>query len=55
MRRPPLDPRGPDAGEAGVGEYEIRADEDARPWEMVGAGRYMPRRIRGSLRGRELG
>lgn len=29
--------------------------EAARPWEMVGAGRYMPRRIRGSFRGRELG
>jgi hypothetical protein len=24
-------------------------------WELVGAGRYMPRRIRGSFRGRELG
>ncbi len=24
-------------------------------WEMVAAGRYMPRRIRGSFRGRELG
>jgi hypothetical protein len=29
--------------------------QDAPPWEMVGAGRYMPRRIRGSFRGRELG
>jgi hypothetical protein len=24
-------------------------------WELVDEGRYMPRRIRGSLRGRELG
>jgi uroporphyrinogen-III decarboxylase len=24
-------------------------------WEMIEAGRYMPRRIRGSFRGRELG
>jgi hypothetical protein len=24
-------------------------------WELVEAGRYMPRRIRGSYRGRELG
>jgi hypothetical protein len=24
-------------------------------WERVDVGRYMPRRIRGSLRGRELG
>jgi hypothetical protein len=26
-----------------------------QPWELVEAGRYMPRRIRGSLRGRVLG
>ncbi len=25
------------------------------PWEEIEAGRYMPRRIRGSCRGRELG
>ena len=25
------------------------------PWEQIEAGRYMPRRIRGSCRGRELG
>lgn len=30
-------------------------DQNAPAWEMVGAGRYMPRRIRGSCRGRELG
>jgi hypothetical protein len=29
--------------------------QDAPAWELVGAGRYMPRRIRGSFRGRELG
>ena len=33
---------------------EIRGD-NAPAWEMVGAGRYMPRRIRGSFPGRELG
>lgn len=27
----------------------------ASAWEMIEAGRYQPRRIRGSLRGRELG
>lgn len=31
------------------------AAQNAPAWEMVGAGRYMPRRIRGSFRGRELG
>jgi len=25
------------------------------PWEQIEIGRYMPRRIRGSFRGRELG
>ncbi len=25
------------------------------PWELIDKGRYMPRRIRGSFRGRELG
>jgi hypothetical protein len=29
--------------------------EQAPAWEMIEAGRYRPRRIRGSLRGRELG
>jgi hypothetical protein len=33
------------------------ATEDASPlpWEQIEAGRFMPRRIRGSLLGRELG
>jgi hypothetical protein len=35
------------AGEAGAA--------DVHAWEQVEAGRYMPRRIRGSCRGRELG
>ncbi|MBX3401633.1 MAG: hypothetical protein KF873_23130 [Gemmataceae bacterium] len=29
--------------------------DDVKPWEEVAAGRYMPRRIRGSCVGRELG
>ena len=28
---------------------------DAAAWEMIEAGRYMPRRIKGSYPGRELG
>jgi hypothetical protein len=28
---------------------------DVPAWEMIEAGRYMPRRIRGSFPGRELG
>jgi hypothetical protein len=30
-------------------------DSDVRAWEEIEAGRYMPRRIRGSFRGRALG
>jgi hypothetical protein len=29
--------------------------ERLRPWEEIDVGRYMPRRIRGSCRGRALG
>jgi hypothetical protein len=29
--------------------------EDLAPWEEIEAGRFMPRRIRGSFRGRALG
>jgi hypothetical protein len=29
--------------------------EHVRPWELIDVGRYQPRRIRGSFRGRELG
>lgn len=29
--------------------------EAVPPWEQIEAGRYMPRRIRGSYLGRELG
>jgi hypothetical protein len=31
------------------------ADGSVQPWEQIENGRYMPRRIRGSCRGRELG
>jgi hypothetical protein len=30
-------------------------ESDVLAWEQIEAGRYMPRRIRGSNRGRELG
>jgi hypothetical protein len=45
------------AGPDGAGRRPACCDDPghAPPWEMVGHGRYMPRRIRGSLRGRELG
>jgi hypothetical protein len=33
----------------------LPAMEDVRAWEEITSGRYMPRRIRGSCRGRVLG
>jgi hypothetical protein len=40
------------AGEVAVVLPVVDADA---PWEEIENGRYMPRRIRGSYRGRELG
>jgi len=34
---------------------EEPATETVAAWEMIAAGRYMPRRTRGSFPGRELG
>ncbi len=49
--------KSPDAAE--VGSYAPPAGEaapEAPPaWEQVSSGRYMPRRVRGSCVGRELG
>jgi hypothetical protein len=36
-------------------ETEEPRNAETPPWELVDAGRYRPRRIRGSFRGRELG
>ena len=46
--------KGPDAGPATDVGRESGADAPLA-WEQIEAGRYMPRRIRGSCRGRELG
>jgi len=35
---------------------DVNAEDDGlRPWEEIEAGRFMPRRIRGSYRGGKLG
>jgi hypothetical protein len=39
----------------GAGSTSPLLEQDAAPWELIEAGRYRPRRIRGSHRGRELG
>ena len=35
--------------------FAAEAEPDARAWEEIDVGRYMPRRTRGSFRGRALG
>ena len=36
-------------------DVETPAADNVLAWEMIEAGRYMPRRTRGSFPGRELG
>ena len=43
-------------GEEPKGPVEVVPEVDnTPPWEEIETGRYRPRRIRGSCRGRELG
>lgn len=35
--------------------FAIEVDSEAQAWEEIEAGRFMPRRTRGSFRGRALG
>jgi hypothetical protein len=39
----------------GAQAVEKATPEEVRAWEEIEAGRYMPRRIRGSCRGQTLG
>lgn len=39
----------------GVSDVLPPSEIDKAPWELLENGRYMPRRIRGSFPGRELG
>jgi hypothetical protein len=41
--------------ERGPHFVETAESEQLPPWEEIDSGRYMPRRIRGSYRGRALG
>jgi hypothetical protein len=43
------------AGESLPHFTEETPPEEVRAWEQVDAGRYMPRRIKGSCKGRALG
>ncbi len=44
-----------DAEPATAAQFTADAEPDVPAWEQVDTGRYMPRRIRGSCRGRALG
>jgi hypothetical protein len=48
--------RDEDGGIEGAPHFSSEgAADDARAWEQIDAGRYMPRRIKGSCKGRALG
>jgi len=46
----PQDLIGPDSP-----HFSGEQQEDVLPWEEIDAGRFMPRRVRGSYQGRALG
>jgi hypothetical protein len=51
-----LSARTEEVGQATAAQLTDEAGPDAVPaWEEVDAGRYMPRRIKGSCKGRALG
>jgi len=50
---PAEEPR-PQSDEAEA-QFAAEAEADAPAWEEVAEGRYMPRRIKGSCKGRALG
>lgn len=41
--------------QAGLVEETLAAEGEVTAWEEIAEGRFMPRRIRGSCRGRSLG
>jgi hypothetical protein len=48
--------RGGEAEKAAAAHFTAETGTDeARAWEEVAAGRYMPRRVKGSCKGRALG
>jgi hypothetical protein len=47
-------PRGRDQSQRTAGDLQT-GQGDGPAWEEVAAGRYMPRRIKGSCKGRALG
>jgi hypothetical protein len=45
-----------DQAEPTAAQFAVEAEPaDVRAWEQVDEGRYMPRRIKGSCKGRALG
>jgi len=50
-----FEPRKNEANEVGMLPHLPGEVDTIHAWELIDTGRYMPRRIRGSFRGRELG
>ena len=50
-----MDPLNTNNDELGKSAGESQSPGDQPAWELIDVGRYRPRRIRGSYRGRELG
>ena len=50
-----LNSQGPTQQPGLAGPYHGKEPEKSAAWEKIAEGRYRPRRIRGSLLGRELG
>jgi hypothetical protein len=56
MEHQPQDKPAGEAEKATAAHFAAESDADAAPaWEEVAAGRYMPRRVKGSCKGRALG
>jgi hypothetical protein len=56
MRHEEPRPSGQESEPATAAHFSGEAGpEEARAWEQVDTGRYMPRRIKGSCKGRALG
>jgi hypothetical protein len=55
MESEELRDRAPKTEEATSPQFADKSLQEVRAWEEVDAGRFMPRRIKGSCKGRALG
>jgi hypothetical protein len=56
MKSKQLRDRAPKTEQANTDQFAHESEQgEVRAWEQVESGRFMPRRIKGSCKGRELG